>query len=1364
MMDEKPAAVEGSELVTASNGQETAAAEPNATARPIGHIVGVGASAGGLEALEQFFQALPIDSGLSFVVVQHLSPNFRSLMDELLGRYTRMPIHRIEAQMPIEPNCVYLNPPRKNVVLQDGQLQLVELDPAAGLNLPIDVFLTSLAKEIGERSIAIILSGTGSDGTRGARAVKEAGGVVLAQDPETAKFDGMPRSAIATGLVDFVLSPAGLAEHLQRFVKHPFARGSIEAPLLPDGSTKLDEVIRILRTTHGMDFTYYKPNTISRRIERRMGINHLEDLDEYLRMLQANEAESRALLRDLLIGVTQFFRDTEVWRKLRTQVIPRLLSATPPTQPLRLWCAACASGEEAYSLAMVVQECLEQAGQEREVKIFATDVDPSAIERASAGVFPESIISDVGPDLANRFFQRRGETFEVRRELRETILFAQHNLLRDPPFTRVDMICCRNLLIYLKPVMQRRVLSLFHFALTPKSVLLLGASETVGDATHAFHALFESQRIYEKIPGAYLSELTSSPPIDLATRLRAPLLAPDRRVREAEQRTPIDHARDLILSRFAPAGVLLNEQFEVVHTFGDVSKFMQMPKGTFTSEALRLTVPELQVGFATALHRAARANESTAFKGLRLSGDTNTAVDLCIEPVRDPLRERKFYLALFEARESGNTLAISAEVFDESVQARQRISDLELELQQTRESLQATVEELETSNEELQSTNEELLAANEELQSTNEELHSVNEELYTVNSEYLSKINELLALTNDFENLLRSTDDGIVFVDADLRVRRFTPAATGFINLVEHDLGRPIQHFTHNIEGVDFAAALREIIESRAVQSREVRARDGRWLLLHMRPFITVENHVEGAVLAFIDISALKQSQRTAALYEEFLYTSLDALPANIAILKPDGEILHVNAAWRRFATENSLRSGNACVGDNYFGAVRPDLAPNPDEPRQTLEGIRAVIRGERDRYEDTYPCHSPTTQRWFTLRVAPFPESPPRRVVISHEDITQQMLVQAERFRLAALVDSSADAIVACELSGAISGWNRAATQLFGKPREAMLGQPIATLAEGYSRRDLQTAFARVTQGGGVVQFELSRPDARPEPLTVLITLSPIVENERMVGVSAIGRDITPMLRAESELRSTAAALAEANTRLKRSKEDLERLATISVHDLQEPLRTIKGYSELLRTQSGAQLDAQAAEFLGRISAGADRLQEMITDLRRITRISAEPLGLHETDVSGVVGRVVADLDARIREAGATVKFDALPAVSANPSLLGQLFQNLIDNAIKYRGDAQPQIVISAERKDREWVFGVRDNGMGIKPEYHERIFQVFRRLHPRSEYPGTGVGLAIARKIVDKHGGRIWVESQPAAGSTFFFTLPVEAPSAAM
>ena len=838
--------------------KQTAEKRPDPPVRPQSSIViGIGASAGGLEALQQFFNCMPPNSGLSFVVVQHLSPDYKSLMADILGKHTEMAVYQAENRMPIEPDTVYLIPPKKYMTVQGGRLLLS--DAPGTLNHPIDAFFNSLAEEKREKAIAVVLSGTGSDGTNGVKAVKEHGGLVIAQAPESAKFDGMPRSVISTGLADFVLSPEEIAEEILNFSNTPV----LLRPLRSDGLQSEDDslfseeetlshIYTILKNASGIDFTYYKRTTILRRIERRMLVTHTGSLSEFARLLGDHPAEVTTLVKEILIGVTNFFRDPSFFEKLKYNAIYKIVDRAKEDEPIRVWSAGCSTGEEAYSIAILFQEVMEEMQVKRDVKIFATDVDSRAIEQAGKGVFSENILDDVTPDRIAKFFLKIGNQYHISKSIRRMIVFATHNMFSDPPFGKLDLISCRNVMIYFQPVMRRGLFAIFHSALKNGGFLFLGKSETAGEYVNLFKPVCSAEKIYLHKSEGKVEDLT--PPAFNIPNIQTISLKNIHAALNQNNDSAAESRYCRFLERHLPASVVLNEDDTVLHFFGNYSDYMTLAPGKASLNFFHMLCKDLSLVASTAVSRC-RA-EHTAITYTDVAVDTPSgrkAICLTVEPIPGQEGEAELVAVLFLEQNSPDAAGGVVEKYDLDATAARRISDLEREFQVSQNDLRSTIQRLETVNGELQAANEELLTANEELQSSTEELQSVNEELYTVNTEHQLKLDELTTMTNDLSNFLSSTMIGILFVDGDLNIRKFTEYVGREFQLMEHDVGRPIQIFAHSFPDEAIETDCKTVLQNLVSIDREVTAMNGRFYTLRIAPYRTTENSIRGLVITIID-------------------------------------------------------------------------------------------------------------------------------------------------------------------------------------------------------------------------------------------------------------------------------------------------------------------------------------------------------------------------------------------------------------------------------------------------------------------------------------------------------------------------------
>lgn len=831
-------------------------------------VVGLGASAGGLEALEQFLQRIPPGSGQAFVIVQHLDPHYRGALVELLQKVTPLPVVEIQDQMRVAPGHIYVIPPNRDLSILHGVLHLLEPVEVRGLRLAIDFFFRALAIDQRENAMAVILSGMGTDGTLGARAIKEKAGTIFVQAPASAKFDGMPRSAIDAGLAD-VVAPAGeLADKLLAYLRHLPA--PVVSPFAVDSDKNksgLDKILMLLRAQTGQDFTLYKKSTICRRIERRMGLHQLEKLDQYVRYVRENPREADLLFKELLIGVTTFFRDPPMWAQLKKDVLPELLADLPRDGRLRIWVPGCATGEEAYSMAMIFMEVVEEAhpGARCSLQIFATDLDKDAIDIARVGSYPPSIAADVSEERLNRFFVPEEGGYRVTKGLREMIVFAPQNLVMDPPFTKIDLVSCRNLLIYLETELQKRLIPLFHYSLNPGGFLVLGNSETVGQATDCFAQLPGRSRIYRR--------QDATPPVGpvdfpaafyhLQTRVPESLpVLPPAASATANVQTLTDA---LLLQRFAPAGVLTTSKGDIVYISGKTGKYLEPAAGRANLNIFAMAREGLSSALSEAFHHAVRKKSSFTVKGVTVGTNGGSKlVDVTIQPLAEPLALQGLVLVVFTDVAAPRTLNRPGKAERATLQGNQLVAvgkelqHVREELQTTREEMQTSQEELKSSNEELQSTNEELQSTNEELTTSKEEMQSMNEELQTVNHELQAKLDELTRASDDMKNLLNSTDVATLFLDGDLRVRRFTTRTATLIKLIPGDAGRAITDIVSELDYPELAADAREVLRTLVYRERQVGASGGRWFSARIMPYRTQDNHIDGVVITFGDITRLK--------------------------------------------------------------------------------------------------------------------------------------------------------------------------------------------------------------------------------------------------------------------------------------------------------------------------------------------------------------------------------------------------------------------------------------------------------------------------------------------------------------------------
>lgn len=1394
------------------------------------HVVGIGASAGGLRALEEFFDHMPCNSGASFVVVQHLSPDYRSLMKELLERRTPMAVKRVTEGLPLEPNTIFLIPPGQNLVLESGHLHLSlqERDQNRQPHFPIDLFFKSLSAHKKGRTISVVLSGTGTDGTRGIQEITEQGGIILAQEPISAEFDGMPRSAIATGMVDIVLPPAELAEATYELLTSPTRWAEVHESddIDPDQSSseliQIRQIIDILEQHFSINFTQYKLSTITRRIQRRCLISGYQNLENYIGRLKHSDEERDALRNDLLITVTRFFRDTRAWRVLEQDVLPNLIERLVPKQALRIWVTACATGEEAYSMAILVKESLERLAPNSgiEAKIFATDIDPIAMKKASLGLYSKSTIDNLSEERITRFFKRQHGDLEVTRELREMVIFANHNLVQDAVFTNMNLVSCRNVLIYMQPELQQKVLGNLHFSLNREGILFLGESENLGGLEEEFKAVSKKWKIYQKVRNIRLSSsINNSVNFTVSDHFKRPLTPSAKAVRFDPL---IETAFRLLLESTQATCFLVNRNNELIHLCGDSLGMLKLPQGRASQDIIRLVPELLQLPLSAALHQVRQKGEPIQYRGCKVQ-EAPDHYTVTLEVSRQPATRDvgEFSLVLIK-QEENPIVAREQDSFNVDPETAQYVLQIEQELQRNRENLQATVEELETTNEEQQATNEELIASNEELQSTNEELQSVNEELYTVNAEYQGKIQELIELNNDLDNLLTNIDIGVVFLDSDLHIRKFTQAATIACNLLNTDIGRPIEHISHNLEDFGLLEAIEWVHQNQETARHGVRIkREGPYLLLRIHPYLTDIQTIEGVILTFVNVDALRETQKQleTAIVElgekqHFLELLAQATPNSVYIY----DLVEQRNIYCSRPLANLL---------GYSSTLLEDLSTDsnhrifhPDDIDRIEAHHKAIIEYP-DTADDTellgpvfdieYRVRSADgSWRWLYSQDVIFKvsvEGQPTQILGTAIDISELKATEARlkesEARYRATYQNTPTMLYSINNTGEIVSVSDYWLQIFGYEREEVIGRkPTDFLTEDSRQYADEVIFPEffntgichnvacdmVCKNGSILEMLLSATaeyDAAGNFVHSLAVLVDVTERNRVEQELSDYRhhleklvndhleklvsertnalqDVNQQLKSEVlKHRQTQRRLIERAKALELSNADLEEFAYVISHDLQEPVRAITVFAELLKQQCSEQLNQTADTYLNNITEGGFRMKNMIDGLLAFSRTAHQGQAFEMSDFQQILDMVLRTLQSLLEEAQAIVTHDPLPSLEADGSQIAQLLQNLIGNAIKFRSDANPRIHISAfhqaadDQQSEQWVFSVCDNGMGISPQQQARIFSLFQRLHARQEIPGDGIGLSICKKIVERHRGQIWVESEQGEGATFYFTI---------
>ncbi|MEO5324012.1 PAS domain-containing protein [Mesorhizobium sp. CC13] len=1172
----------------------TTEAEANETSHAAITVVGIGASAGGIEALSGFFDAMTVDSGCAFVVVLHLDPKRESEMARILGGYTKMPVAQVRDGMQIAPDHVYVIAPDSEIKLAGGGLQVSKPSEARGQRHPIDVLFASIAKQQRERSVAIVLSGTGSNGTEGLKEIRAQGGMSLVQAPETARFDAMPRSAIAAGLADHVLAPERMPETLLAYIHHGYVFDPAEIePISPTGEGIIDQILETLRARHGHDFGSYKRNTLRRRIHRRLGLRNIETIAEYLDDLNTNPQEVSALVTDLMISVTGFFRDPEAWQALGELVINPLVAERASGEAVRVWVPACATGEEAYSIAMLLTEHAEAAGKHFDVKVFATDVQQDNLRKARNGVYPAAALADFFPERTRRFFERLDGSFQVTKQLRDMVVFAAQDMLRDPPFSRLDIVSCRNFLIYLEPEAQQRIIPLCHFALRPDGHLFLGTAETIGRNGDLFDTVSKKWRIYQRI-GPTRHDLIDyrQPPGSMGAELAGELLHMSA---EGASTSIADIARRALVERYAPASVLVDQKGRVVYFHGTTSDYLEQPPGEPTRDLLAMAREGLALKLRGAMREASKSEKSVTVHGRLYMSGSSRGVTMTVVPLPASPQGSRFILVSFMPGLPPDDLeppppSEDAGEASSGDRMQEELASMRLELRNTIEHLEAANEELKASNEEATSINEELQSTNEELETSKEELQSFNEELITVNNQLENKIAELERITNDLNNLLAGSQTATLFLDNDLAITWFAPATKELFDLVTSDIGRPITHFARKFSDEYLLADAETVLKTLTTKEAEVRSDTGRWYLRRMLPYRTRNNHIAGVVVTFSDITL----RRAAALAVDDARIYAEAIVSTVRqpllVLDTDLRVQSANPAfYELFKVAANQTEGHPLydLGNGQWDI--PAL-------RALLDEVLSLNREVTD-YEVEHQFRE-IGRRCMLLNARRLSRGGGRDdlILLAIEDVTERRegenILRASEQRLQDLIEALPGAIYTTDAEGRITSYNPAAADLWG--RNPRLG---------------------TEKWAG--SWRMYRPDGTPLPLGQCQLAISLKEERAVRGAEAVAERPdgirVPFLEYPTLLRDAAGAIIGAVNMLvditerKRAGDLAERLAAIVEYsDDAIVSKTLEG--TITSWNKGAQrlFGYEADEIIGKsimTLVPHDRREEEADILRRLQK-----------------------------------------------------------------------------------------------------------------------------------------------------------------
>lgn len=1325
-------------------------------------VVGIGASAGGLEAINAFFDNIKVTPDHSYVIIQHLSSDHKSFLVELVAKHTSMEVIEAKNKLKVRKKCVYVIPNKMMMTIENGKLQLLEKTTENVPNNAIDIFLKSLAGDYGENAVAVILSGTGTDGSRGIDAIKTNGGTVLVQEPATAKFDGMPNSAILTGNVDIILPPEKMPSWILNRQQETIQ------PLIADthvSEAQMATIFDILQRDGGYDFHYYKTPTIIRRISKRMGMLHCASLDAYIQLLSANKEEAIELSKELFINVTSFFRDTEVFKAISTTVIPALFNTKKEDDVIKIWVCACSTGEEAYSYAMLFDRYLQKTHSKVQVKIFATDIDENNIAFAGKNSYPSSVAASIPEDMLKDYFIFEHNRYSVIPRIRKQIVFAKHNIIKDPAFIKNDLISCRNMLIYMNKVLQEKIMGTFHFSLNEAGYLVLGSSESAGILKDAFTETDGRLKIYtnnKKKQGVH-------------NRLSPGTLENIPKYRKTEKQSGLiqELSRDFqyaITEHRGYTAIYIDKQYDIKETIGNFSKYLSLPKQRLKLNLLAMLPIDLEIVLSNAIKRSWQGNKTVFLKRIPFQAVKGHHVDVMVKPASDPAITM---IILSDATVSGsdnNTDTISSSNLEGQLEY---VKELESQLTDTRDNLQLAIEGLETTNEELQSANEELLSSNEELQSSNEELQSLNEELHTLNTEHQAKIKELIELNDDLDNYFRSTEIGQVLLDADLNIRKFNPNSRQFVNLIDGDIGRPMSHISNNLQYEGLQGDILKVNETGKMLETEISLQNGRVTIVRIYPYIRKDKIVDGVVLTFMDVTDVKNLYSVVNGVFESSLNAIIVLTSSYDIHQ--NKIIDFDLAAFNHAAETLLGDKK----ENIAGKSFKKMASHLLQYNTWDKLVKVADSGISDGVECNYIING--TAKFYDLSIVKMNDG----VMITYNDITQkknaekrlkknyneliitreslkglnmrleeevaertrELTLSEERFRLVSRATNDVikdwDLVInKVWLSGSFYSLFQYSMETatenvdfwFQQIHPADVQQVKEGIFNAINSGDLQwIGEYRFRNGSGDYGYVMERGYILKDEAGMPYRL-----------ISSI-MDITTLKKAE-----------EATKELLQQKDEFMSIAS---HELKTPITSMKASLQIVErilTEKDSQV--LAGQFINKANEQVDKLTVLVENLLDVTKIQSGKMEFSKSEFD--ISRLISESVYHIRNLSRSeinIAANDVINIYADQNRIEQVIINLLSNALKYSPDTTV-VILKSYVTGHKIKVEVTDQGIGIPSENLPFIFdRFFRGIHSSEKFSGLGLGLYISADIIKRHGGEIGVQSILGKGSTFWFTLPL-------
>jgi two-component system CheB/CheR fusion protein len=1311
-------------------------------------VVGIGASAGGVQALQRFFENVIPGKGITYAVILHLSPHYDSKLAELLQSVSKIPVMQVESKTAVKPDHVYVVPPNQHLVMQDGYIAVSPNIQIEDRRAPVDIFFRALAEYYGPRAVCVVLSGSGANGSMGLKKIKEMGGATFVQNPREAEFNEMPRNSIATELVDAVLP---VAEIPQRIAAYKQSLGITHIPeevdkRPEDQQAALREVFSQLRLRTGHDFTNYKRPTLLRRIERRINVHNLPDLNAYAAFMQQNPEEATALLKDLLISVTNFFRDKKSFEILETEILPGIIASKSSEDQLRIWVAGCATGEEAYSIAMLCAEQTLNLTEALKVQIFGTDIDQAAITQAREGLYTINDAADVSPERLRRFFNKEGDSYRIRREIREMILFACHNFIKDPPFSHLDIVSCRNVLIYLNNSAQERVMETFHFALNPGGFLFLGSSESADNASDLYSTYNREYHIFQKrqITSSRVYPVPQSIPSLKFEQTEKPASVMEKIQRRNESIT-FGELHQRLLEQFAPPSLVVNEEYDIVHLSERAGRYLHVTGGEPSQNLLKLVRPELRLELRSALYQAVQRHTAVEARGLKVTVDDRTeTINIMVRPVLNITDvARGYILVLFErvAEEPGTNDVVASSDEPLARQLEEELIRLKGQLRDSNEQHEFQAEELKASNEELQAMNEELRSTAEELETSREELQSIIEELETVNQELKVKVEETTLTSNNLQNLINSVDIGTVFLDRSLRVAFFTPSARDLFNLIPTDFGRPLSDITGKLDYDPLGTDVEQVLTKLQSLEREVKTTEGNVYLMRILPYRTSEDRINGVVVTFINVTSRKKAEDALRASEERMRMIIESAKDHaIFTIGLDRQI----KTWNTGAEAITGYSEKEIIDQPADVLFLPEDCQN-GVPQYEIQKAREHGFAENERWH----LRKDGSKFFGSGTVRPLHDdtSVIKGFVKIMRDLTKSKMAEEalrqseERLRIA--LESAEMGAWDLNLSANTLKWNAQHFLMLGLDPQETERDPTYFLKFVHPEdvEVVNTKLNKALQEGGVFQteFRILRAD-----------------NKKARWMYSYGRTI---LKDEHGSATRMTGVIYDVTKRKRLEQQKDEFIVIASHELKTPVTSIKGYAEILLEKLEKLQEKDSAVMLKKLISQVDRLADLIKDLLDTTKIVEGKLALNLTPFD--LNKAIAAQLEELQDIYTTHIIDFQPGkikkVTADKERIEEVLSNLISNAVKYSPE-EKKITVSTETVTEGVKVSVSDEGIGLYAEDQQKIFHRFFRVqNPElSASSGMGLGLYISAGIIRQHGGRFEVESTPGRGSTFSFILP--------